>query len=127
MILAVVIPDPGFFRLISHHQHQRRMEVVGRAGVRLFHRLGALQNKNALRLVVVGGGGAAGSLQHQIQLFLLHGAVTELSQGIAGFFKLCKIHIGFLSFVSVPLYFVIVSRRLFPHNCKIPYNSAKVK
>ena len=68
------------------------MEVGAHARVRLLQGLGALENEDALGLVVMGGGGVASGFQNGSQLLRLHRAVTEFAQGIARFGQLQKLH-----------------------------------
>lgn len=92
VVLAVGLPLPGRRRVIGHHQHHRRMEMGGRAAVSLFQGLRGLEHENALGLEIVGRGGIAARLQHRCELLRLHGAVTELAQGIPRLGQLGKIH-----------------------------------
>ena len=62
------------------------------AAIRFFQCLRGLKHKDALGLVIVGGGGAAPSLQNGAKCLRLHWTVAKLAQGVPLRGQYGKIH-----------------------------------
>ena len=60
--------------------------------IRFFQCLRGLEDKDALGLVIVGGGGAAPSLQNGAECLRLHWTVAKLAQGVPLRGQYGKIH-----------------------------------
>lgn len=99
MVLAVMLPVPGFFGIVAHGNDHRGVEVAVHAGVCLFQSLRAPEHEDPLGLVVMGGRGVAARLQDQVQLLLLHRAGIKFPERVPLCGQLFKIHWDSSSFV----------------------------
>ena len=66
------------------------------AGIGLLQGPGALEDEDALGLIVVGGGGVPSRLQDEIQLFLLHRPGGKFAQGVPRGGKGLEVHSRYL-------------------------------
>ncbi len=96
MVLAVVLPLPGDGGVVGHRQDDRGVEMGPGAGVGLLQGLGALEDEDALGLVVVGRGGVSPGLQDQVQRFLFHRPGVEFAQGVPRGGEGLEVHSNYL-------------------------------
>jgi len=84
-VFAILLAFVTHGLVIADQKRQGRIETVFGANFQLGERIFPVEHQNALRLIIAGSRSHLACSQNEIQLFLFHGLVLELTHRVTHF------------------------------------------